>query len=334
MGKGITKILVETAVRRTVKNLKKSPEREARNLVDLGLQLSTGRFQKRLFMHAQTMLKNQNSAYYTLIKNTAMNVDEDNLVRFSINLGYNSCTKGAKLIRQTEAERHYNIPWVLNLAVNEEKLTADPDFYPSILRQGKALGIYTYLLFFRENPEKILSLVKNEPDCAFIIFLKGKQIKIPFLEKMQSVKNVMISIRSDSEMPDACHELHDARILYSVHYLYDERDTEYIINNDWIKSILPFQPNFALLLSSTTCSSETQQTVYQYVTDIRELQKYPVICMDIKQDSLMIDHIISEGECLAGFDFNGDLRTHKEILHDPRYNINSHSLEEILKSYS
>ena len=75
MGKDITKILVETAVRRTVKNLKKSPEREARNLVDLGLQLSTGRFQKRLFMHAQTMLKNQNSAYYTLIKNTAMNVD-------------------------------------------------------------------------------------------------------------------------------------------------------------------------------------------------------------------------------------------------------------------
>ena len=88
----MNQMLVETIVRSTLKNIKSSPEREPRNLIDLGLEFSSGRFQKRFLQSAQKMLNNQGSAYYSLVKDTVDSVDHDILTTFGINLGYNGCT--------------------------------------------------------------------------------------------------------------------------------------------------------------------------------------------------------------------------------------------------
>ena len=49
----LTRVLVESTVRRTLKEMEGSPKRAVRNLVDLGLQFSSGRFQTRLLATAQ-----------------------------------------------------------------------------------------------------------------------------------------------------------------------------------------------------------------------------------------------------------------------------------------
>lgn len=69
MKKDMTGVLVESSIRRTLKSIQESPERATRNLIDLGLEFSNGRFQTRLFKQAQTMLQNQKSAYYDFVKN-------------------------------------------------------------------------------------------------------------------------------------------------------------------------------------------------------------------------------------------------------------------------
>lgn len=130
MKKDMTRVLVESAVRRTLKNISESPERATRNLIDLGLQFSSGRFQTRLLSQAQKMLQNQNSAYYELVKNIVATVDHSILTTFGVNLGYNSCTKGAQIIREIEEKNGYNIPWALNLVIDEQRLGTMPDFYP------------------------------------------------------------------------------------------------------------------------------------------------------------------------------------------------------------
>ena len=56
--------------------------------------------------------------------------------------------------------------------------------------------------------------------------------------------------------------------------------------------------------------------------------------MDIKQDTLLIDQVISDGECLVGFDADGSLRTHEGYKRDELYNIFRHPLEEILQNAS
>ena len=334
MKKDTTRVLVESTVRRTLKNIQESSERATRNLIDLGLEFSNGRFQTRLLKQAQKMLQNQKSAYYDLVKNIVNTVDHDIITTFGVNLGYDRCTKGARRIREIEAKKGFNVPWALNLLINEKKLETEPDFYPSVLRQGQALGIHTYLLFVSGYPEKVLPMIEKEPDCAFVLFLRGHQISTPFIKRMKTVKNVMISVYTNEDMPDACQKLRDARLLYAVYQRYTEQDKEAIVNGEWLRSVLPVHPAFAFLRADFSCTPQTQDEIYQYVTTVRDEQQVPLIIMDIKQDTLMIDQVISEGVCLVGFDADGSLRTHEGVKRDERYNIFHHPLEEILQGAS
>ena len=81
-----------------------------RNLIDLGLQFSHGRFQTNLLKQAQKMLQDQQSAYYDLVKDLSATVDHDIIATFGVNLGYNSCTKGAVVIRDIEDEKSSTFP--------------------------------------------------------------------------------------------------------------------------------------------------------------------------------------------------------------------------------
>ena len=75
MENSMSKIIIETTVRQTLKSLKEDPKRSIRNLVDMALQFSKGRFQSRFFETAHTMLENENSAYYDLIYNAINHIE-------------------------------------------------------------------------------------------------------------------------------------------------------------------------------------------------------------------------------------------------------------------
>ena len=49
MENSLSRILIETTVRQTLKGLQEDPKRSVRNLVDMALQFSEGRFQNRFF---------------------------------------------------------------------------------------------------------------------------------------------------------------------------------------------------------------------------------------------------------------------------------------------
>ena len=100
-----SRILIETTVRKTIKDIANDPERSIRRVVDMAVNFSNGRFQKHLFVSAQKMLSNDQSAYYSLVRDTVGNINTEKLVHFGMNLGYNSCTAGAKILREIEEKR-------------------------------------------------------------------------------------------------------------------------------------------------------------------------------------------------------------------------------------
>ena len=327
----INRILIEATVRRTLNRLHESPERETRNLVDMGLSFSTGRFQSKFLITAQKMLQNTKSAYYTLVKRAVSNVDQERLMTFGINLGFDSCTKGAKTIRDIEAERHFNIPWALNLVINEKKLLIEPDFYLSLLEQGRALGIYTYLLFDKEEVSPLIPVLNSQPNCAFLLFLHGPQITDSLIKKLEPVKNVMVCVYADEDMNAACQKLQEAKFLYAVYSWYAPQNVDQILNGTWLEKVLPCQPFFAFLLAESSCSIQQQKDVYSYVLSVRDGQRYPLLFMEIKQDIQMIDQVISDDVCIVGFDENGNMRTHNELVQEREYNIFYNRLEDILQ---
>ena len=155
MENSVSRILIETTVRQTLKGIQEDPERSIRNLVDMALQFSEGRFQSRFFATAHAWLKNDKSAYYNLIPDAVNHIETEHLVRLGMNIGYNSCTWGARRIRSNERRLGFNIPWAVFLQMEEGKERCDLGRYHWVIQQGEELGIYSWALFAPENPSQL-----------------------------------------------------------------------------------------------------------------------------------------------------------------------------------
>ena len=75
MENSMSRILIETTVRQTLKGLKENPKRSIRNLVDMSLHFSEGRFQSHFFQTARTMLEHEDSAYYSLVEHSTSHIE-------------------------------------------------------------------------------------------------------------------------------------------------------------------------------------------------------------------------------------------------------------------
>ena len=101
MKKSMNEIMVRTIVKKAIRDFKTDPERTIRNLVDMALQFSDSAFQQEFYSAAQRLLSDEKSGYYDLVKDTITRVNEETLLTFSMNLGYNGLYLGAKRIRET-----------------------------------------------------------------------------------------------------------------------------------------------------------------------------------------------------------------------------------------
>lgn len=330
MEKSMSRILVETVVKKAVKNIKESPERGIRNLVDMGLQFSDGRFQKNFFTTAQTMLQNENSAYYSLIRDTVAYTDAERLFTFGMNVGYNSCTAGARLIRQNEEKMNCNIPWTISIQMDAQGFDEKQEEYHTLIQEGENLGIYTWMLFVMEEPKNALALAESHLDSAFCIFCKKEDLTEAFLDEAAELYNVMLVIRYDENAFDICSALREKELLYSVWYQYEQRDTETIINGDLLSSAQQFSPVFTVFVPDAMCPEETRRLVYQTVKQAREEQTYRTIVWDLQGDNCLIDTIISDDSCSAYFNKNGDLCDWNKTFDCDHHNLFQSNLTDIL----
>ena len=139
----IRRAIIRSAIERGIQEIRSDPQRGVRKLVDLGTHFSRGRFQKRIFREMQDELVNPNTAYYALVTNLVNRVRAGHIERLGIDIGFNSWTHGAAMIRENEQKKGYNIPWCLVLNQTQE-IQYDLD---DLMCQGEKLGIYCYWAF-------------------------------------------------------------------------------------------------------------------------------------------------------------------------------------------
>ena len=334
MLKDITRILIENMLDQLWKQAQDSPERAARNLIDLGLQFSKGTFQKKFLSYAQELLQHQDSAYYSLVVDLFHHVDKKSFVTFSMNLGYNGCSKGMKMIRAAEKEKGFSIPWSLRVMLDENRLREDPQSYLSIVSQGKKMGIYVYVLFLEEgSEEKILPILEQCPDCAFLVFLEGTGLSEDFLTGVRNCGNTMIYVYADTDMKEKCRKLRKQSLLYGIYRKYGDQDKEDILEKTWLECQRELEPHFIFLCAESGCGMETRTEVYEKVLAIRREQKYPSLCIDAGLDLREIDKIVSGDVCELTFDRDGTSLVCVNGLEETGQNIFESSLEEILRSH-
>lgn len=332
MEDSVSRILVGSVVKRTLKDIKENPERSIRNLVDMALQFSGGRFQQDFFSVAQTMLQNENSAYYGLLRNIVEYTDIERLYSFGMNLGYNGCTLGARRIRDNEKKLKFNIPWTISMQIDAGRFNEKHPLYNSMIASGERLGIYTWMLFCEKQPGKALTLVKEHTDSAFCLFCNPADITPDFLDDAAECYNLMLVLRYDEDTDNRIAHLREKGMLYSLWYQYEQKDLEAIINGDLFYSAQQLSPLFTIMLPAQGCDDAIQKLVHQTVQQARMEQNYRTVLWDLEGDNRLIDTIISGDACSVYFDAAGDLcHSNGEVI-KAHYNLFENSLSEILIS--
>lgn len=325
----ISRMLVEITVRNSLKSIKDDPERGIRKLVDMALQFSGGRFQQDFFSTAQTMLQNEDSAYYDLLREVIQYTDTERLFTFGMNLGYNGCTVGARRIRENEEKMACDIPWALILQMDTEHFEQHEQLYHKRILEGQRLGVYVWMLFTGRRPEKLLGLAREHVDSAFCIFCRPEDLSAQFLEEVAELRNVMLVVRFDENISDVFQTLRSMGLLYSVWYPYGTEDLPHIENGDLFSCTQQYSPLFTVLLAEPDCPEEVQDAVHQIVKQCRGDQTYHTLPWELQRDTRMIDAVISDDACSVYFDKAGEFHIRDKRPGYQRMNLFQNSLSEI-----
>jgi len=333
MGNNLNRALIETTIRNSIRQIKNDPERSMRNLIDMALSFSNGRFQKLFLEAAQTMLRNENSCYYKIIPDLVANADMERIVTFGMNIGYNSCTLGAQTIRELEVKEKFNIPWSIYIELESNSYNENEKHYRSLLFEGKKMGIYTWNIHTTDDPTRILKLASEFPECAFSIFCASENITQTLLDEARDIHNILFCVEYGDNSEEACSLLRSQGFLYSIYYTYQTSS----LNADKLDEILSDTENqnavFTLLLSQPTQSqSESSEMIYQCIKQTRSEQKYRTVPFDLIHDNCFIDSIISDQICSIKFASDGTCHSLIDNRIYENCNVFHHSLHDILKT--
>lgn len=325
-----SRILIKTFIKTALKDADKTPARSSRNLIDMALRFSNGRFQHSFFEASRKILNNNRSPYYPLIEDTLNHMDKDKIVDFGMNLGYNGCTLGARLSRDLKSTENINVPWLLSLRID----SAHPDLlshYQTIIDQGRELGIYVYFIFSDQNPNFVFPLIKQNKDCAMVLMCDSASINEKFAVAAESVNNLLIGVHYDNKTVDACQILRNHRLLYSLYHTYSEEDCSEILSGTYFHFAEKMHCPFAALLADSTCSNTSKEEIYQFAVASRTSQIYQTIPLDLIYDSKLIGDVISPPSNVIGFNSDGTLYIPGQPQNTSQFNIFQQGLKEILK---
>lgn len=332
MENSVSRILVETVVKRTLRDMKEDPERSIRNLIDRALLVSEGRFQKRFFQTAQRMLHNERSAYYPLVRSLVENVEHARLLGFGMNVGYNSCTVCAKKIRALEAAEGFNIPWSLYLEIHADRFHKNRQRYASLLDEGKALGIYTWFFHADGFSADLFRLMALHPDCAFVLLCPPEGMDGALVGEAERLNHLMLGVGLNAQAERVCRTLRERKMLYGVYCRYGEDRLDDILSDSLLHEAQALGAPFTLFLPETSCRQEMHAKVYDYVRRIRDEQRFPTIPYELFRDSMAVDTVISDDGCSVGFRADGSFFMLADCGEKRRVTFCERPLRDILRT--
>jgi hypothetical protein len=304
-GMEIRRAIIRSAIARGIQEIQDNPQRGARKLVDLGSHFSRGRFQKRVFREMQDELVNPESAYFALVTNLVQRVDAPYIERLGINIGFNSWTHGAAMIRENERKKGYNIPWCLVLNQTQE-IRYDLD---DLMRQGEALGIFCYCVFAGdlEQTEALCAAFHKHRDSAVLLLLPDAQLPRVNIE---SLDNVMLFLpQSDARTQESAQALAQHRCLYGLWTRYGSAKP--IVDGGLERAAVDLGAPIAVAVPEREADPETREAVRRYACCAREKKTIPALLVDLYPTIEEVDRIISVEPCMLGVEPDGTVFTAK-----------------------
>ena len=314
MKKDIKRAIIEMTVDRGLREINEDPRRSIRKLADYGKQFSKARFMQNVHAVYQDLLRNDDSPYYSAIELTLKHTEMRALKDFGINLGYNSFTKGGKVIRKVISEKGFAVPWNIYFSLNadSEKSFSPQELIP-VIAQCKKFGIFAYVIELENDLTYIdstISLFRMYDDCAFMFILPDQEITDEIASRLSECTNVFNFVNAAGEFNYSNSLiLKHYKIWYGSFDSYDENTYKDIPVEEKIKDYIEFESTFVLLRAVEGTSLECILATNTDVKQTRLEPRYPLITFDFYGDSMRISELISETRCFMHVRSSGVIHT-------------------------
>ena len=277
--------LMHTTIQNIVKNrlnkVNLDTNRSLRQLIDYGKTFSTGRFQKYYLDLIQTALKNDNSNYFELIKKLTKETEQNRILDFFINLGYDSWTYNAQIIRKQTETLQINIPWLITIDTDENMTLTNEEY---IVSQSKDLGINSFLINtnFKLCLERSLKLAELFPRACF--FIKTKTVFCTEITSSSPTNCFLLLDLDDNFNIDIFYQLKKQKLLLGIY--------SKTINLKNIDKEMKENSKNGILFTFIE-NDKPDEDLYKKVLKIRNELKYPMILVNIFEDFMEVNKIIS-----------------------------------------
>lgn len=327
---------IESNINQIIYQLKTNPKKGAESIVGLANRFAKNPTQKDLAQTLEKTLKNTNSPYGEILHSLVNTVNSTTFKTFIINIAHNSWSYGGKKIKQYKGAYHYNIPWTITfdfMIKTDNQLTNDHILH--IIEQGKRLGIYTYL-FFTDTINNLSVIAKQNPDCAFILYIPPKILTTQNIRQIKSHHNIFFSLlyepgTNTQTIKNASSLLQSHSCLFGIHTYYTNENIPYILSNKFINELPALLTPFAFLIQSQNCTQANATKIYDYVHHSRLNQTHSLLLIDLYQDIATIDQQLSTGSHQLKIISSGDILFNQSNTHQ---NIMTTSLLDIVSPNS
>ena len=302
-------------------------------------------------------------------------VDPDVLKKTILNLGYEAFYTGTKTIRKNREIYKCNIPWIIlmdptsacNLhctgcwaAEYGNKMNLTLDEMDSVIKQGKELGIYFYMLTGGEplvRRNDIIELCRRHNDCVFFAYTNGTLVDDELCRNMKEVGNffLALSVEGKPEVNDmrrgegvyakvmhAMDMLKSYGLVFGTSICYTSLNYESVTSDEFIDMLIKKGCRYALYFhympvgndAATNLLLTPEQRTYMYhrVRAIRNMKTGPgLFTMDFQNDGEFVGGCIAGGRNYFHINANGDAEP-CVFIHYSNMNIREHSILEILQS--
>ena len=313
--RSITRAIIEATVERGLREVDEDPRRSIRKLIDMAKQFSNGRFISEIYFIFQDLLRNEDSPYYTAIEHILHHTSRKALKHFGINIGYNSFTRGGKMIRSFEETSDYQIPWAIGIEIDP----ASANVYTvseldRMIDQGTDMGIFTYFIeLTRRIPvlHDYLKLFNRHPGCAFMLTLPDEELEASLADELQENTNVLTFLKASGDYIDSnAFALRRRKIWYGAYDYYNESNSSQVLSLSNCRKFMAAEVSFVIMIAAPGTSMDCIRETQRAIKEARLAPSYPLFIFDKYGDAMQLKTILSSGTSF--FELTGDRIAHTD----------------------
>lgn len=292
--------------------------------------------------------------------------------KFLINFMVNAGMAGNGIIQKSKEKYDCNVPWAIlfdptaacNLnctgcwsAEYGKDISLPFPIMQKIIKQGKELGIYMYILSGGEptvRKDDIIRLAEENNDCMFLSFTNAVLIDEEFASEVERVGNLMFAVSVEGyedetdmrrgkgtyqKVMDAMDILQKHGIIFGFSTCYHSKNTEVVGSEDWVDAMIAkgckfgwyftYIPIGKSAVPELLARPEQREFMYHQMRKFRTTK--PCFILDFWNDGEYVNGCIAGGRSYLHINSNGDVEP-CAFIHYSNVNIKDVNLVDALRS--